>query len=284
MTVYIANRYMATTETGSWLAITDVIDDGHPVRTSTLKMHFFGTHRTVEENVSRELAVPAVMMDFTDQRFNPSMQPATPTGRRNTVLNYAGRFPQSYVISQSMQQWSPKMVRRLTLSPDVETVPKIPWADSSLLTSPDGRNRLTNALNELNSESGRIVGAVVLNGQRQFALNVGDRMFDSRHVQSGEAYLSASNQGYYYTSRPIRTALLAAGLIRSTWSPAERMFQIVSQIAPQGSASCEDLPIMDVSDKNQWALIIVQESGSGYRAFRKVYHVKDLPPEKVEAN
>jgi hypothetical protein len=41
---------------------------------------------------------------------------------------------------------------------------------------------------------------------------------------------------------------------------------------------------MDVSDKNQWALIIVQESGSGYRAFRKVYHVKDLPPEKVEAN
>jgi hypothetical protein len=51
------------------------------------------------------------------------------------------------------------------------------------------------------------------------------------------------------------------------------LFRIVSQIAPQGAGSLEDLAFCDSSDPNQWALVIMTTDGEEFRVYRKLYHV-----------
>ena len=275
LTVFIANRYMASTETGSSLTVVDVIDGGRPIRVNNMKMHFFGTRRTVDESRDNEILVPAALGETYanfDPGMNTRMQRGSDLGRKSTVIRYSGRFPQSYSISQTLQQWSPKVQRSLSFSVDAQSIPNLPWDDASLLTTSDGRNRLRSLIRNENQSSDDIVGAVVLNGQQQYSLGIGENMFDSHYVRSGMSYLSSANQQYYYyAGYPDRKAMLSAGLIKSTWSPAERFFRVVSQVSPQGSATGEDLPIMDVSDPGQWALIIVRRKDEGYEAYRKVY-------------
>ena len=51
------------------------------------------------------------------------------------------------------------------------------------------------------------------------------------------------------------------------------LFRIVSQVAPQGAGSFEDLAFYDSSDPNQWALVIMTTEGDEFQVFRKLYHV-----------
>ena len=57
-----------------------------------------------------------------------------------------------------------------------------------------------------------------------------------------------------------------------TVKPAsENFFGVVSQIAPEGAGSLEDLAFLDSSDSSQWALVIVEQQGENFRVFRKLY-------------
>ena len=51
------------------------------------------------------------------------------------------------------------------------------------------------------------------------------------------------------------------------------LFRIVSQVAPQGAGSLEDLAFWDSSDPNQWALVIMTTDGDEFQVYRKLYHV-----------
>ena len=55
---------------------------------------------------------------------------------------------------------------------------------------------------------------------------------------------------------------------------SENFFGIVSQIAPEGAGSLEDLALLDSSDPAQWVLVIVEQQGENFQVYRKLYVVK----------
>ena len=52
------------------------------------------------------------------------------------------------------------------------------------------------------------------------------------------------------------------------------IFGLVSQIAPHGAGSLEDLAFLDSSDPSQWALVIIEQQGENFEVFRKLYFVQ----------
>ena len=52
------------------------------------------------------------------------------------------------------------------------------------------------------------------------------------------------------------------------------IFGLVSQIAPHGAGSLEDLAFLDNSDTSQWALVIIEQQGENFEVFRKLYFVQ----------
>ena len=54
----------------------------------------------------------------------------------------------------------------------------------------------------------------------------------------------------------------------------ENIFNIVSQIAPHGAGSLEDLAFLDSSDPDQWALVVIEQQGENFYVFRKLYVVQ----------
>ena len=71
---------------------------------------------------------------------------------------------------------------------------------------------------------------------------------------------------------------LGLGVIEaSTASLATDYYSIVSQIAPTGDASLEDLPIADLTDPNQWLLIIAVKEGNQTNVFRKLFRNTPKP-------
>ena len=74
---------------------------------------------------------------------------------------------------------------------------------------------------------------------------------------------------------------MPAAIIASTVADRERsLFQLVSRVAPQGSALLEDLRLLDPSDGSEWVLIIMEQQENRYQVFRKLYTI----PETAEVD
>ena len=52
---------------------------------------------------------------------------------------------------------------------------------------------------------------------------------------------------------------------------SENVFNIVSQVSPEGAGSLEDLAFLDSSDPSKWALVIVEQQGENFQVLRKLY-------------
>ena len=66
--------------------------------------------------------------------------------------------------------------------------------------------------------------------------------------------------------------LLSLAVIDLAKSGGQRTFQeVVSRIAPHGAASLEDLPLLDVTNPNEWLLMVAVREGDQTRVYRKLY-------------
>ncbi len=73
---------------------------------------------------------------------------------------------------------------------------------------------------------------------------------------------------------PPQDAIASVGLLESSARTGTRdYFSIVSQVSPQGSASMEDMPILDPTDSNQWLLIVAMKKDMHTTVYRRLYHV-----------
>ncbi len=260
-TVWIAHIYMSSTDTGGTLDIVDVIDDGQPVRRTRVELRFYGAaathrsehHRQLVVSLSPELSADissAIVPGFTsDQAVVPeSLQP----------LSYSGRFPQSYSVTQTVPQWSPRMTRVMEFNPADVRIPGIDWTDSSLITSSTGRRRLGENLEDLFREPGEQCFAVILHRDQQLPV-----------LRSG-AFVWVPQTAGEVNGMPLLPILAEA-----TGQTRTGVFRIVSQLSPQGSAAMEDLHLLDDTSKAQWVLLIVVRQRNNYRVFRKLYHVEE---------
>lgn len=276
LTIMIAHAYMSSTETGGQVSIVDVVADGRLVRQTSLQMNFYGASTTVNEQHKQAFYVPAAMSDT--QYIGMSSQPLPSAG--NKPINLAGRFPQNYQSEVSLSQWDPFLTRTFQLQPVVEDVPKIDWNNTDLVTSDQGRQKLGTQLNNWKPDHDLLtVDAIILHQTKAFRIqsNRPGRIFDSsinRRNELREQWDAYGRQSGWQTTS------LGFGLIEASAAlPGESdFFSIVSQIAPQGDASLEDLPIADLSDPNQWLLLIAVKAGNQTQVFRKLYRTPSVSP------
>jgi hypothetical protein len=252
MMVAVAHRYLGSNETGGRLTVTDVVDDGRPIRSSAIDLLFVGTRKDTTSAIKAGLLTSIQSQQTLTQ---PSAQ-----------LNFTGRFPHDYSVSRRIEQWTPEMTRTLTLSPDAIPDLAFDWSDVSLVTTKEGREKLKATLTN-NSET-ECIRVAVLHGIDGHGILGGAvspfREYTNSDHHQNAAYRNALRQR---TSRQI-------GEVGSR-APLQGLFQYFSQVSPGGAAAMEDIPIMDPGNPDQWLLVILLKTDDGYHLIRKLYCVTE---------
>lgn len=267
-TIGIAHSYMASSDTGGQLTITDLVDDGHPVRQTDFRLAFHGQKTSVTNDFTQQFVVLAQINSGQSQPYNTTMQSSRSI---NTSMHYAGRFPNSFNATQDLRQWEPQTTRLFTLEPDTDGIPEISWNDVSAVTTEQGREKLTQQLTELQS-SGQQMDAIIVHGTTQIPLFPENGFLFSQTILSqGRNW---QNQSIQYRQRvhTSPSAMLAMGILDASGrQTTSDFFSVVSQVSPQGSAPMEDLPICDPADPNQWLLIVATQQTDHIRIYRRLF-------------
>lgn len=274
LTIMIAHAYMSSTETGGQVSIVDVVDDGRPVRKTTLQMNFYGASTTVNEKHKQAFYVPAAMSET--QFIGMRNQPLPSAG--NKPINLSGRFPQNYQSEVSLSQWDPFLTRTFQLQPEIDRIPEIDWITPSLVTSEDGRKKLMTQLNNWETQNDLLKVDAIIMHQSQVHEIRSDRpaaVFTSSIWDRDEIRRQLNGYGQQFSGQSDwQNTTLGSGLIdASKGRRGNGYFSLVSQIAPQGDASLEDLPIADLTDPSQWLLLIAVKEGNQTEVFRKLYRI-----------
>jgi hypothetical protein len=189
-----------------------------------------------------------------------------PERKSDTPLSYFGHFPQNYTIRQEVQQWSPVSLRTLSLEPENVKLPAIDWSDSTLITTPEGNIRLKATL--LGSKPPVTLAGIFHNGVTQTLIGAVSHGFET----SNQFFLSQEGQHLLF-DRSFAVQQLYSYIPTASLDQSG-LFRIVSQVAPQGAGSFEDLAFYDSTDPNQWALVIMITDGDEFHVFRKLYLVE----------
>lgn len=279
LTIMIAHAYMSSTETGGQISIVDLVDEGRAVRETVLQMNFFGASTTVETDHKQSIHVPAAMDGPQFAGFGN--QPLPSAG--NKPLDLSGRFPQNYRSEVNLSQWDPFLTRTFRLQPEIDNIPPIEWGDPTLVRTADGHKKLTALLNEWEVQDEDLrVDAVVMFRSSVFRLktNRPAYVFDSSIAGRHERL----QQNFRFRSGWRQQGIgIGIGVVESSAaSDSNSYFSLVSQVAPQGDASLEDLPIADLTDPHQWLLMIAVVRDNQIQVFRKVFHLPTLDSEQPQ--
>ncbi len=237
--VSVAHHYLGSNVTGGRVVVTDVGKSGRVIRETVLDQLFLGTRRDVSTEVTSGLV--------------SSLQ------RQPLMLN--GRFPQKYSADRRVEQWTPEMLRTLSLTPKPIVKLSIDWDDTQLITTEAGRIQLRDILTS--DDSIECICAAVLHGSRWIAVH--------EEVQS-ERPMNESREEL--ARRTLRDTLLYS-LNACAHATPTGFFQYVAQVSPSGNAELEDLPIQDEDNPDQWVLAILLKTDDGYQIIRRSYCVTE---------
>lgn len=295
LTLAIAGSYMAATETGGRLTLTDVVAGGRAVRETEIQMQFQGSQQTVTHDRTSSFVVPMSMARATIDHRTGTMTPA----KIDVQLHYSGRFPQKYEATQHLSQWKPMLTRSLRLNPSATDVPDIPWDAPDLVSTAKGRRELVKLLEKLRTED-RQIDAAVFNQSQHYSMSVGTPFLFSRTVlqRAGEIAQQFRTQREWlmtgmnprdYQGRLSNDELLTLAIMDTARGEGAKSFwDVVARVAPHGSATLEDLPLLDASNRNEWLLIVAVREGNQTHVFRRLYNlqpaisVESLTPETAE--
>ena len=273
LTVMVANAFMGSEDTGGKLVITDLADNGVPVRQTTLETLYYSAQANVRNFHKGELVVLSEDNFTNADYYNQYGQPQQRT--QDSPLSYSGHFPQSYSVSHRVQQWSPVSLRTLSLEPQESKVPPIDWNDVSLLTTPEGNTRLKAALTQhMISEQKSFVTPAQCFAVIYHESTVLNLMgFIPQQNLQKDRFGRYLDPGYYqYAQQSASIGMLSS--LPTAKTAQTNIFGLVSQIAPHGAGSLEDLAFLDSSDPSQWALVIIKQQGENFEVFRKLYFVQ----------
>lgn len=284
LTIMIAHAYMSSTETGGQISIVDLVDDGRAVRETSLQMNFFGASTTVSTDHKQTFFVPAAMEESQFIGFGNQAMPSS--GKKPVELS--GRFPQNYRSEVSLSQWDPFLTRSFRLQPQVDNIPPINWDDPALVQTTDGHNRLIARLNDWDQQNENLrIDAIVMHQSQPYQPQIFQlktsrpaNIFDST-IRDRQAILQQDLR--FRSGRLQNNPGIGIGVVESAdASSMNNYFSLVSQLAPQGGASLEDLPIVDLTDPKQWLLMVAVKRDNQIQVFRKVYHLPSSDSESSQ--
>lgn len=274
LTVVVANAFMGSEDTGGKLVITDLADNGIPVRQTVLETMYYSSQANVKKDHKNELVVLSED-NFSHLQFRNQYDNGTRS--QDSPLSYSGHFPQNYSVQHLVQQWSPVTLRTLSLEPQESEVPPIDWNDATLVTTPEGNLRLKATMTEhwkriRQNASNRVEFFMVIYHEDNVINLMGQfpRLNENDYSRVNRRYLGPGEQPFYGSETQ---AML--GWIPTVKASNQNVFSLVSQIAPHGAGSFEDLAFLDNSDSSQWALVIIEPRGEDFHVFRKLYVVKE---------
>lgn len=238
--IAVAHHYLGASETGKQILVTDVVDDGRPIRSSVVDLQYLGSRREVSSAVQGGLIASA----------------------ESEKITLTGRFPHDYSASHRVEQWAPDVVRTFTLSPEPIPDLGIDWNDPALVTTAQGRRQLQQQISA--SVGGRCLNAAVLHRATEYEM-----------ITSPDPMMSRFSAEDLQTMRDYGTL----HLYHTVWGTAEDgsrvglqgFFQFVGQVSPGGAAALEDLPLLDHSNPDQWLLMVLLETDEGYHLIRRLY-------------
>lgn len=267
LTIWIANIYMGSEDTGGFLEVTDLDENNTPVRQSRFETKFYGS--STEDVTTHRLSF---YVQATDQLPPEDIFSGNRSAQTNidTPMQINGTFPQNYQSIQSVSQWSPVTFRGFTLSPENVNLPAVEWSDSRIVTTPEGRAKLSNALRQLSSESQVKYAACVIHGGTGSIDNILGSYFRGPTVQDDR---------HFYYGYMDRESLLQQSLsmIANVGMDGRGFFSLVSQVSPEGAPLLEDLSISDSTDQSQKVLVIARIDGNRIELFRKRFFVEQTP-------
>lgn len=281
-TVSVARHYTGTSDHRGSLVITDLGEDGRPLRTTRIE-HIItaGTHMISDDvknglfawtdiqprsetrmapNTAKVPVSGAAMPKVVPARpgsaatFAPTYEDA-PRPQVSNPVEYDGMVPTMFRVRRLSRQWSPSMVR-VTATAALEVVPPIPW-------------RQLDAIDPRSSA-----------GQDQIVEQIRRTLPDCeiQFLDSPEGEHSV--QDVFPTSGPgsrFHTwVLVLAELSRRSDG---RLFSIVSRISPNGAGDLEDLSVFDPTESKSCLLHIAIRHGDDllvYRRFLRPAHRREL--------
>ncbi|MCA9084726.1 MAG: hypothetical protein KDA81_11750 [Planctomycetaceae bacterium] len=271
VTLWVAHRYMSSTDTGSSVTMIDVIGDGRAVRQTTLEMHFYSAQAVVKEQQQEAFTVPARTLLATQPMYGGNMGQQQPRSI-GSGIRYRGRFPQTYETDRQVRQWEPQMIRTMSLAPEDAVLPAVPWNDSTLVMTNAGREKLAQLLTKAVGQSVQEVDALVLHCGERISVFPQGAFFSQGALREGRGWTEMDQWQQRNVATP-QDGLIGYGVVQASVVTGTRNYlSLVSQVSPQGSASMEDLPLLDPTDDSQWLLVVLTETDGHFQVYRKLYN------------
>ncbi|MCA9063885.1 MAG: hypothetical protein KDA96_12525, partial [Planctomycetaceae bacterium] len=248
ITMSVADSYMQATDNGGSIVITDLVGDGEVVRQSRVDMLFYGDRVEARREHQQSFYVPVGGTATLDHWGQSQVD----RGGREDIMQFVGTFPNTYESLRVMHKWSPVMLRSLTLEPSEFEVPAISWDRGELLTTPQGQQEIVDELSKWYEKRQVHDWQVWLAHGGLF-----------RELRSGTTqHPSVDDDRVQYSYNYSDETRLIPAILQAT-APSGRnqtsgFFHIVTQVSPQGAGNLEDLPLVDLTDPKQMALVVIE--------------------------
>jgi len=241
MMAWISRLYLGSNDVRQRLEIVDVGQGGATLRHSTFELLFTGSTRLVEDEVHDALrsALPEASDSRTSSREHGQVR----------MADYHGSLPGHYTLTQTIAQWSPALLREASLSPIA-----LPWRlDLDAIQQPSDVGPF--AQKWLAAEGADHAAVVLIRPHR------GTDQWGDRELLRTLAFEDNLTMGEADMFSKINT------------HGKEGRFALFSRMSPAGGALYDDLPFLDSSDPDEFAVIVLQHRDGTKWMVRRLYHV-----------
>ncbi len=273
-TVWLSNWYMRVADNRRSVTFLDIGETGSVARRNRFDLLFRATQGDVVTRMQRGLFTAMNHQQYSRGSWY-TYQQAMRRGDENqldlvAVPKYEGRVPVRYTATQFIPQWTPQLNRSFSVVTDESDPPvEFDWKSLAPLTSamstfplhPEARRQISGAVLP---KFGPEASIYVVTGQRLQHVAGQDGL-----LQRDDPELSAVPVTPYNAmgSRSNTTFLLD---VCTGW-PHGGLFNVVSQISPNGGTDFDDMALVDPSDPRQWLLIVMVDRGDELVVYRKLY-------------
>lgn len=291
-TMQLANAVMGNADYQTALTFVDLGVGDRPVRTSRYELHFAATEHLTETPMhntlyARWLDRPSdVNMTDSLERYatrcyrapiSPEQEQTGNAGGREDLPTCVGRQPGNFVVRQQMRQWAPIVERRTTFDGQ-PAAPAISWSEFSpeRWETAAGRAALVQSVLEIEPEA----RVLMFYGNRLwFADHNRTQLLPLDDRAPDRFSMYARQMAAAFAATPTSCALrfsheLLLTIVQASARYDEGLFTIVSQMAPTGADSFEDLSLVDLSNAAEWLLAVVVPRDTEILVFRKLYRAK----------
>ncbi len=242
---WISRLYLGSNDVRQKLEIVDVGAGGMILRRNRFELLFTGATRQVEDEVHDALRSPLA-------NGRSSQSPSGDSGPARAA-EYHGSLPGQYHFTQTIAQWTPTLVRESSLS-----APPLPWP--------------------LDLDGIRQPGDV--DGFAQKWLAAGSRTAAVVLLRAGRDAQRWGDQGLLNMLQfADRRSYAEADLFTMvTIHPKEGAFALIGRMSPAGGALYDDLPILDDSDPDEFAVVCLEHRAEAKWMVRRLFHAAAARP------